>query len=134
MPKLTEKKIAELRALCEKATPGPWCWESVAEKSNEFVVGLACNKNGEMLSGCINGVDYDEQTCAYIEDSVIRSSVVGANEDGNANFSDAALIAAARTALPDLLSDLEEARRERDEALSRLPAPPAESQEKGRKE
>lgn len=24
MPKLTDERIAELRRLCEKATPGPW--------------------------------------------------------------------------------------------------------------
>jgi hypothetical protein len=93
----------ELRELAKRATPGPWCWESVAEKSNEFVVGIAFDKNGKQLSGCINGKDYDEETSAWVEDAIIRRGAIGANESGHANFADAEYIAALS---PDVLEGL----------------------------
>lgn len=102
------KLLAEVEAYCSKATPGPWCWESVAEKANEFVVGIACDKNGKFFEGCINGKDYDEESDAWVEDAIIRRTEIGANEDGQANFADAELLARARTDLPRLVALLRE--------------------------
>ena len=102
MPKLTEEKIAELRALCEKATPGPW----VAGRPD--------------MATIVDGIDSkwiyapNDQYCA-----VASGRIDGEWDEVMAN---AQLIAAARTALPDLLSDLEEARRERDALQKQLEA------------
>lgn len=37
-------KLEAIQARVEAATPGPWAWESVGEKSNDFIVGIACDK------------------------------------------------------------------------------------------
>lgn len=89
MPKLTEERIAELKALCEKATPGPWEMHVSYD-----VTGYACY--------FIHGF------------AGIQKSDFAQHHQHNMG-----LMQAARTALPDLLSDLEEARRERDEAHKR---------------
>lgn len=96
MPKLTEEKIAELRALCEKATPGPWGTRGLSDHIR--VESSAPTKN--------------VAKCGSSKPSPREPDM----EEVHAN---AEFIVAARTALPDLLSDLEEARRERDEAHKR---------------
>lgn len=78
---MTPKRIAELRALCEAATPGPW--ETVGteiDAPTEEVVTADCAPCG--WSGC----------------SGARVEVSGANAD---------FIVQARTALPEALDEIE---------------------------
>jgi hypothetical protein len=101
--------LREIEKLCEAATEGPWAWESVAEQSNEFVVGLACDKNGKAIEGEIpHGIDDDSGD--FIDDEIIRRCEIGNNEGGQANFADAEFIAQSRTLIPDLIAKLREAR------------------------
>jgi hypothetical protein len=69
-------------------TPGPWAWEWVAEKSNEWAVGQAWREDGTPISGQI-------QEGEWIEDVIIERRLIGMNESGHANAADAQLIAAA---------------------------------------
>lgn len=87
MPKLTDEKIAKLKALCEKATPGPWGTRGLSDHIR--VESSAPTKN--------------VAKCGSSKPSPREPDM----EEVHAN---AEFIAAARTALPDLLSDLEEAR------------------------
>jgi hypothetical protein len=111
--------IREIRERVRKATAGPWAWESIAEKSNEFAVGTAFNADGQPLSGRLPEGD-------WVEDAVIeRRGLIGMNESGHANFADADFIAHARTDIPFLLAQLEttaSALSEQDEALTALKA------------
>lgn len=96
--------LAALRAVLEKMTPGPWAWESIAEKSNEFAVGQAWNL--ELQQPIAGRVPSGE-----IEDTIIeRREVVGTNESGHARFADAAGICALRNAADALLTELEQLR------------------------
>ena len=98
----------------QKATPGPWAWESVAEKSNEFAVGLAWNPaTNSLIEGRIPD-GYDEKRDLWVEDAIIRRTEIGANEGGQANFADADFIAHARTDIPLLLSRIETLRDENE--------------------
>lgn len=90
-------RLAEIAALVEPlrglercATPGPWVWSDVGEKSNSWVIGTACDDDDEPLSGHI---ERDEGTPV--------DYVCEAGDSGN--LQDPALIAAARNALPALL-------------------------------
>ena len=76
-------------------TPGPWAWEWIAEKSNEWAVGQAWREDGTPISGQI--VEGE-----WLEDTIIERRLIGMNESGHANAADAHLIAAA----PDLLAAL----------------------------
>lgn len=78
-------------------TPGPWAWEWVAEKSNEWAVGQAWREDGTPISGQI-------QEGEWLEDTIIERRLIGMNESGHANAADARLIAAA----PDLYEALKE--------------------------
>jgi hypothetical protein len=69
-------------------TQGPWAWEWIAEKSNEWAVGQAFREDGTPISGQI-------QKGEWIEDVVIERRLIGMNESGHANAADAHLIAAA---------------------------------------
>lgn len=80
--------IQEAERLLTDITPGPWAWESIAEKSNEWVVGQAFDAAGKPLDGRLPEGE-------WIEDTVIERRLVGMNESGHANFADAAFIAAA---------------------------------------
>lgn len=87
------KERTRLRALCEAATPGPWRAEG-----------------GDVLAS--NGGARVTEYVATIDWPM--------DEDGDPYASDAALIAASRTAIPALLDDLDAVERERDEALAEL--------------
>lgn len=78
---MTHERIAELKALCDAATPGPW------RQDYERVIG-----NGEWIE--------DVATAVY----------TGPPRFHEQRFHDAALIAAARTALPEALAEIERLR------------------------
>jgi hypothetical protein len=114
MATLSAEDRAKLLALDRRATPEPWAWESIAEKSNEFAVGQAFRENaaGEYVavSGRIDEVD----------DTIIeRRRMVGMNESGHASFADAELIVWLRNNCKRLLAALDEAE-ERQAYFGRL--------------
>lgn len=90
---LSPARIAELRGLCEAATPGPW---SHMYDANEVVRWWD---------------DYGNTPVADVEFERARTEAEG--------VANAAFIAAARTALPEALDALEAVTRERDGALIR---------------
>jgi len=93
---LTESELAELDRLAKTATPGPW---------------VVTNAN----SGWPISIDAPESRGPGAIGAVVRRRGIGCPSlpAGQAN---AAFIAAARQAVPRLLADLAEARKERDEA------------------
>lgn len=108
---MTDKEIAELRALEAKATPGPW----VAETMRPHTLGLAWVSNpgvADHIASCAELVAWSDKYKGYVE---------RADEDQVED--NAAFIAAARNAVPRLLATVEHltaraktAERERDEA------------------
>lgn len=72
----------ELRRLAEKATPGPWAYDFVGEKSNDWCVGQAVDQNDKLIEGEVP----DSKDFVVIEH-------VAEMTDGN--LSDARYIAAA---------------------------------------
>lgn len=100
--------LTEIEEILVGVTEGPWAWESVAEKSNEFAVGIAVDKDGNAISGEIPQ-GFDEENNCFMDELIIRKSEIGFNEEGNANFADAAFIAASRTLIPELVKELRNA-------------------------
>ena len=98
----TEVDLEAIKKRESKATEGPWAWESVAEKSNDWVVGIACAESGAAILGHIDPPD----DCAMV-DTIIRHQEIGANESAAASLSDADFIAHARTDIPALVAALE---------------------------
>ena len=86
-----------IRSRCEAATPGPWAWEWVAEKSNEWAVGQAFDAAGRPVEVAVDD---------GVEDTIIERRLVGMNESGHANAADADFIAHARRDLPDALAEI----------------------------
>jgi hypothetical protein len=85
---------AELESLAERATPGPWGWEAHGEKSNDWTVGVALDKNDQPLSGEIREPDFIVETVGYSEPWVLRKKLIIEHENAP-GYSDAAFIAAA---------------------------------------
>lgn len=84
-PAMTNERLAELRALCERATPGPWSFERIAHDDGYF--SYEYNANGAFVA--FYERDHDSPTKAKF----------------NSDF-----VSAARTALPELIEELEKAR------------------------
>jgi hypothetical protein len=98
--------VRELREAMAQATPGPWAWESIAEKSNEFAIGQAWLEDGTPIDGQVPAGE-------WVEESIIRGNCVGMNESGHARFADAAYIALCSPAnMATLLDALEEAQKD----------------------
>ena len=91
---LDEKRLAEIRARVEAATPGPW--EVDDKYSDKFVV-----------------CELDE----YVAVSASADADIGLDGGPDAEF-----IAHARRDIPDLLDDLDALRAERDKLLLELVA------------
>lgn len=90
---LTRYQWGEVQKLCDAATPGPWRVADTEEETNSWWSGGA-------VTGCVVVPDkMDDQTFA----------ICATNDDGlpaEQNITDAAFIAAARTALPAALAQL----------------------------
>lgn len=102
MTYLTPERIAELRALCDKATPGPWAWTEAGDDG--FIVGGACDAAGAALAGHVDIEDLAEDVAHRIVAEGPGAVPV--------NLNDAAFIAASREALPTLLAALEQSQEE----------------------
>jgi hypothetical protein len=104
--RLTPERIAELQALCEAATPGPWnTTHDIDDLARDVIAGEV-----EIVDGNIRKADWIAEFDRQDGDED-EEVVKGWNRDN------AAFCAAARTALPDALADLVAAREE-IEALS----------------
>lgn len=91
---LSADRLAEYAALAEAATPGPWCtdaWEIY--QGSEYQPGIS-EWIGETCRGRIEGLSQDK--------------------------ADAAFVAAARSAVPELLAEVERLRAERDAFCDRV--------------
>lgn len=85
--------ISEQLALCGKATPGPWCWESHGQKSNDWTVGYAEDDNGKPLTGEIREPDFVVEAVGNSEPAILRKRVV-IEQENSSGYSDATYIAA----------------------------------------
>jgi len=94
---MNEKRINEIRARCEAATPGPWWWPSGVE-------ALLVEKRGY----------YGDETVGHIDHEIIMGGYGGQHH--HVKRKDAQFIAHARQDVPDLLNENQKLR----EALRRL--------------
>jgi hypothetical protein len=108
--------VPEAERLLKQITPGPWAWEWIAEKSNEWAVGQAFDADGKAIEGRLpNG--------EWLEDRIIERRLVGMNESGHARAADAEFIAASPRLVRDFLAML----RSSQEEIARLKAGLSES-------
>jgi len=96
---LTPEGVREIAERLSRATPGPWAWEAVGEKSNDWIVGYACTDNDEPLSGHLCEED-------FVVDAVIRGPEIGSYEGATANYGDPDFIAHAPEDISNLLATL----------------------------
>lgn len=114
---IDDTMLAAMRARCDAATKGPWCWENCGEKSNDYIVGIAIdNKTEKPISGEVPPDEFNESTGMFIE-TVIRKSALGGEL---MTAEDAAFIAHARTDLPLLLDAVTALREEREKLVEAL--------------
>ena len=120
---MTDQRIAELRALSEKATPGPWRDQKQCDGA---YMHIGSEQGGDWVASISlpSGPYYEHKEGRYTEDQQVEIN--------------AAFIAAARTALPELLDALEAERekiRELEQAFNaamrgmRSAQPPAQGGE-----
>lgn len=102
---ITPERIQELRELCEKATPEPWCRDRGCN---------VCNQDGEDIACAID----DRDQCS----SVWARS----HEEAGENL---AFIAASRTAIPLLLDEVERLQNQRKLLIALIHEKDAQIQE-----
>lgn len=122
---LTDEQIEEIKARAEAATPGPWAYESVSEKSNDYCIGTVCpvDKDGDPGDPIMGNVrhhphyfnaetgDFGEWYCEMV------CSIDECEHGGDGSLhADARFIAHARTDIPLLISALEAEKKRADEA------------------
>ena len=101
------KTIERLRELLAKATDAPWGWTTYGDKCNAAFLAtfMTCGDECAPIGGRVDRYVWDDRKGEYrtvaMEDEVI------ATKEDNARFSDFALIAATRNALPALLAVVE---------------------------
>ena len=89
-------RLEEIQKRVEKASEGPWAWQTYGEKTNAFVVGGAVAEDGSPLSGRLDG-----------EDEFVVDPICGL-EESTVNYEDADFIAHSREDIPYLLAQVEE--------------------------
>ena len=104
-------KLEDIKNRVNKATEGPWAWESFGEKINAYHVGVAYDKNDKQVEGHVQTERYDPESDIFIEDLLWRNSF-GENEGSSVNFADADFISYSRNDIPFLLDMLTEKDRE----------------------
>jgi hypothetical protein len=130
---LTNERLAEIRARCEAATPGPWIWDEKrfnerlrrrGERKNShkrFVYALhgACNM---CMFGCRDDIDhgpFDYHSVMYLNWYSVKGNVLAG---ASPMPKDATFIAHARDDIPELLAEID---RLRVRLAATLPAAPA---------
>ena len=97
---ITEREIAELQALCDKATPGEWLkgsWRGQCHLDHQHGGG-----------DCVYEFTFDTTT-SCVSTVVENHELIGWDDYGQILSShDAAFIAASRAALPRLLAELKQ--------------------------
>ena len=97
-PPMTDAELEALEKLDREATPGPWSWTHIGEKTNGYILGFACDGNGKPLEGY---VDFED-----VVEPVLNTSLVGEHEAATCSYRDPELICASRTALPRLVAEI----------------------------
>lgn len=116
MTTITTEQLAEWRALAEKATEGPWAIESCGEKGDgSNMIGVVFGPDDpdakSPLSGWIDENDWADKLGEPMADPFYRDEEVAECAHRNRNHNaDAAFIAAARTAVPALIAEVERLR------------------------
>jgi hypothetical protein len=100
---ITDQEIAEIRALLEAVTPGPWAWEATGEKSNGWCLGLAESVNGQPYEG---RVPDDE----FVNETLGERSLIMEHDAATCNYADPEFISRARQIIPKLLAALDAAK------------------------
>ena len=92
---ISPTRIAEITALAEAATPGPWQVYSAYHPMLEQKCTVIANVDGEIIDGVThNSFDFVCTTLNENQDNPTRPAI-----------ENAAFIAAARTAIPELLAE-----------------------------
>lgn len=86
-------RLREIQERCNKATEGPWAYEAVSDKSNEWCLGVVVGNDDKPLSGRV------EQGQGIIDHAIVREAM---------GLEDAAFIAHAREDIPYLLQRVAE--------------------------
>lgn len=87
----TERQLKEIQHRVDAATEGPWAYEAVSEKSNDWCLGIVIGDDDKPLSG---KVEHGEGVVDY---AIVREAV---------GLHDAAFIAHAREDIPFLLEEI----------------------------
>lgn len=98
---MTPERLAELKALCEAATPGPWEWTDTygCDSDDDELDNLFC---GQVI---VKLPDTDDQGW---RSASTRHLWFGDMENcTGCDIANAQLIAAARTAVPELIAEVE---------------------------
>lgn len=88
--------VKTIDALYEKATKGPWAWDQRGEKTNEWGLGVAFDKDDKPLSG-----RFDDDDAQYVE-------YVCSHERATCNYADPELICTLVNAWPQIRAHLAE--------------------------
>jgi len=92
--------IEQIKKRCDRATEGPWAWNSPYEKSNGYVVGVAVNLANEFLEGKVD--DPDDMVDNILEYHEYQT-YIGDHEASTCNYNDPAFISHSRSDVPKLL-------------------------------
>jgi hypothetical protein len=107
------KRKDEIRAMLDVATPGPWSWDFIGEKTNGYVIGIACDEEGNQLSGHLE--DHRSEDDPMMLDDLVYHQSIGEYEASTCNYKDPELIAAAPTIIAELLADNDRLEKEASE-------------------
>ena len=94
--KLTKDDIKRVKERADKATCGPWAWDSPFEKVNGYVIGVACDLEGNDIKGRVE--DPDDMVDEVLE----YQTYIGEHEALTCNYADPEFISHARTDVPSL--------------------------------
>lgn len=74
---ITDAELAAIRARLEAVPEPPWCWLFAGDKSNEIVIGLGLDADGNRLSGQIENLFDLVEPLMHGEKTMARRSFLG---------------------------------------------------------
>jgi hypothetical protein len=104
---MSRVELDAVQARTDAATEGPWAWEMVGEKDNDWAIGHVIDEDDQPISGQL------ETGQGVVVDAVCENGI-------DSSPADAAFIAHARTDVPALVAELRVARTFRDDVHSAL--------------